>query len=102
VTVGVTPAGRDALDPAFDLTPIRLMTERGVIAVSRDGTRDARDARLAYVVLTEAGRQLVTNATATLERMSEHIFHDRWTTQEIECLAELLGRMTVGLPGSVS
>lgn len=62
---------------------------------------DARDARLAYVVLTEAGQQLVTNANATLERMSAEVFRDRWTEQEIEHLADLLGRMTAGQPGSL-
>jgi DNA-binding MarR family transcriptional regulator len=63
---------------------------------------DARDARLAYVVLTEAGRELVANARATLERMSAEVFRDRWTKPEITSLADLLGRMTAGLPGELS
>ena len=60
---------------------------------------DARDARLAYVVLTKAGRQLVTNARATLEGLSVEVFRARWTKQEIASLAELLGRLTAGEPG---
>ncbi|MFO1114752.1 MAG: MarR family transcriptional regulator [Beijerinckiaceae bacterium] len=60
---------------------------------------DPRDARLAYVVLTEAGRRVVADATATLERMAGEVFHDRWSAQEIQRLAELLGRMTAGQPG---
>lgn len=63
---------------------------------------DARDARLSYVVLTEAGRELVANARATLERMSVEVFRDRWTKPEMTSLADLLGRMTAGLPGDLS
>src|SRR3954470_7615873 len=60
---------------------------------------DARDARLAYVVLTNAGQKLVTNARSTLERMAGELFRDRWSKQEVATLAELLGRLTAGLPG---
>jgi DNA-binding MarR family transcriptional regulator len=63
---------------------------------------DARDARLAYVVLTPAGQRLVTDARATLERMAGDLFKDRWGTQEIATLAELLGRLTAGLPGDLA
>jgi DNA-binding MarR family transcriptional regulator len=61
---------------------------------------DARDARLAYVVLTEAGQRLVADASATFERMAAEVFRDRWTEQEIACLANLLGRITAGQPGN--
>ena len=63
---------------------------------------DARDARLAYVVLTESGRHLVVNARATLERMSGEVFRDRWSKQEIASLAELLGRIVAGQPGNLA
>lgn len=62
---------------------------------------DARDARLAYVVLTPAGQKLVGNARTTLERMAADLFKDRWSRQEIATLAELLGRLTAGLPGDL-
>ena len=62
---------------------------------------DVRDARLAYVVLTEAGKELAANASATLERMAAEAFRDRWTDQEIVRLADLLGRMTAGQPGNL-
>jgi DNA-binding MarR family transcriptional regulator len=62
---------------------------------------DPRDARLAYVVLTKAGQELVTNARATLERMAADIFRDRWTKPEIAVLAELLSRLTAGQPGDL-
>jgi len=63
---------------------------------------DARDARLAYVVLTPAGKRLVTDARATLERLADTLFSDRWSRQEIATLAELLGRLTAGLPGELT
>lgn len=63
---------------------------------------DARDARLAYVVLTPAGQKLVANARASLERMAGDLFKDRWEKQEIATLAELLGRLTAGLPGDLA
>jgi DNA-binding MarR family transcriptional regulator len=63
---------------------------------------DARDARLAYVVLTGRGSELIANARATRERLSAEMFRDRWTKQEIACLAEFLSRMTAGEPGDLS
>lgn len=62
---------------------------------------DARDARLAYVVLTDAGKTLAANASGTLERMSAEVFRDRWTEPEIASFADLLGRMTAGQPGNL-
>jgi DNA-binding MarR family transcriptional regulator len=63
---------------------------------------DPRDARLAYVVLTEAGQRLVGDARATLERMAADLFRDRWAKSEISTLGDLLGRLTAGQPGDLS
>jgi DNA-binding MarR family transcriptional regulator len=63
---------------------------------------DPRDARLAYVVLTETGLAVVTDARATFERLATEVFRDRWTEQEIASLAALLGRLNsnqVGILG---
>ena len=60
---------------------------------------DPRDARLAYVVLTEAGGSVVADAAATFDQLSADVFQDRWTEPEIERLASLLGRLTAGQPG---
>ncbi|MDO9460909.1 MAG: MarR family transcriptional regulator [Alphaproteobacteria bacterium] len=68
--------------------------------VSRE--TDARDARLAFVVLTDAGKEAVTNTRATLQRLSSEVFRDRWTKEDISQLAELLGRLTAGHPGDIS
>jgi DNA-binding MarR family transcriptional regulator len=63
---------------------------------------DARDARLSYVVLTEAGRARIAEATATLRQKSADLFADRWSEAEIETLAALLGRLTAGQPGRLA
>jgi DNA-binding MarR family transcriptional regulator len=61
-----------------------------------------RDARLAYVVLTPAGRKAIANARASLEVMAADVFRDRWTEAEIEALGSLLGRFTAGQPGDIA
>jgi DNA-binding MarR family transcriptional regulator len=61
-----------------------------------------RDARLAYVVLTAAGRKAITNARASLERMAQDVFRDRWTETEIATLASLLARLTANQPGDLA
>src|SRR6185503_4384105 len=63
---------------------------------------DPRDALLAYVVLTAAGQRLVKDARGSLERLADGLFQDRWTRQEIGTLADLLGRLTSGLPGELA
>jgi DNA-binding MarR family transcriptional regulator len=60
---------------------------------------DPRDARLSYVVLTEAGRSRIGEAEITLRQKSAEMFLDRWSEAEIATLAELLGRLTAGQPG---
>lgn len=62
---------------------------------------DPRDARLAYVVLTDAGQELVANAQASLQSMAAEVFRDRWTKADIAALAELLGRLAAGHPGDL-
>jgi len=57
---------------------------------------DDRDARLAHVVLTEVGQRVVADATATFGRMAAEVFRDRWTREEIDTLADLLGRIGAG------
>jgi DNA-binding MarR family transcriptional regulator len=63
---------------------------------------DPRDARVGYVVLTRAGRQLVRNGAKTLADMAATVFADRWTEQEVATLGNLLGRLTAALPGNLA
>jgi len=63
---------------------------------------DPRDARLAYVALTEAGLTLVGDMRKTLERRSAELFRDRWSDGEIASLGKLLGRLTAGELGDLA
>ncbi len=63
---------------------------------------DPRDARLAYVTLTPAGRQLAGEARATIERLSVKLFSDRWEAGEVDQLGELLGRLTAPEQGDLT
>jgi DNA-binding MarR family transcriptional regulator len=74
------------------------LEKRGIVGRQAD----PRDARLAYVILLPAGQRLVKDARATLERSSDSLFRDRWSKREIATLAELLGRLTAGLPGDLA
>jgi DNA-binding MarR family transcriptional regulator len=62
---------------------------------------DPRDARLAYVALTQAGLTLVGDVRKTLERRSADLFRDRWSDSEIASLAKMLGRLTAGELGDL-
>jgi DNA-binding MarR family transcriptional regulator len=63
---------------------------------------DPRDARLAYVALTEAGVALVAEVRKTLERRSAELFRDRWTDAEVATLGKMLGRLTANEPGTLA
>lgn len=63
---------------------------------------DPRDARLAYVALTEAGLTLVGEVRKTLERRSAELFRDRWSDAEVGSLGKLLGRITAGELGDLT
>jgi len=63
---------------------------------------DARDARLAFVVLTKAGAKKAKQAQATLSKQSAYVFKDRWRSKEVEQLSELLGRLVTGSPGDLT
>jgi len=63
---------------------------------------DVRDARLAFVVLTEAGATRVAEARETLAKQATYVFRDRWQPQEIEQLSTLLGRLVAGTPGDLT
>lgn len=74
------------------------MEKLGLVAREADG----RDARLAFVVLTDAGRLKAEEARATLAKQSSYVFRDRWTEQEIERLSNLLGRLVADMPGDLT
>jgi DNA-binding MarR family transcriptional regulator len=63
---------------------------------------DERDARLAFVVLTEAGATRVNEARATFAKQAAYVFQDRWQPEEIEQLSRLLGRLVAGTSGDLT
>jgi len=63
---------------------------------------DARDARLAFVVLTKAGIKKVKQSHATLSKQASYVFRDRWQPSEVRQLSELLGRLSTGAPGDLT
>jgi len=63
---------------------------------------DPRDARVAYVLLTRAGRRLARDGAKTLAHLAAAVFADRWTEDELDTLGSLLGRLTAALPGQLT
>lgn len=63
---------------------------------------DARDARLAFVVLTKAGMKKVGEARTTFAKQATYVFRDRWTKDELDQLAALLHRIVADAPGNLT
>ena len=53
----------------------------------------ARDARVTYAVLTDAGRRRLEEAASSHVAAIREVFEDRYTEAELATLAELLGRL---------
>jgi DNA-binding MarR family transcriptional regulator len=56
----------------------------------------ARDGRVSYAVLTEAGREKLAESSCSHIAAIDELFGDRYTPEEVDSLSELLGR----LPGA--
>lgn len=63
---------------------------------------DSRDARLAFVVLTKIGLEIVGEARVTFAKQAGYVFRDRWTDEELELLSGLLHRLIAGAPGDLT
>ena len=63
---------------------------------------DERDARLAFVVLTESGLEKVHEARVTFTKQAGYIFRDRWTEEDLEQLSGLLHRLIADAPGNLT
>ncbi len=55
---------------------------------------DERDARLIFVVATDAGREKLSQALATFSKRAGYLFNDRWGEQEVDQFAAMLRRFT--------
>lgn len=60
-----------------------------------------RDARLAFVVLTDSGRTKLRETKATFVKRSEALFADRWSDADLQQLHALLHRLVVSSPSSL-
>jgi len=63
---------------------------------------DSRDARLAFVVLTETGLERVGEVRVTFAKQAGYVFRDRWTDEELEQLSGLLHRLIADAPGDLT
>ena len=54
---------------------------------------DARDARLAFVVITDTGLQKLAETRETLKKQAGYIFDERWDGAELDQLSSLLNRL---------
>jgi len=79
--LGITPSG-----VARQVAPLERM---GLV----DRESHERDARLALVVLTETGKQIVDDALRTAEGAAERALASHWSDAERNRLSELLARV---------
>jgi len=63
---------------------------------------DERDARLAFVVLTDTGLERLQEARATFAKKAGQIFADRWNDEDLENLSKLLHRLVADSDGSLT
>ena len=59
---------------------------------------DARDARLAYVVLSPVGLEKAGDARQTLLQMASDVFDKPWSADQVSGLSDALIRLTGGAP----
>ena len=93
------PRGRmRRVDLAAALTISQSSVTRMAIPLEKIGMvardTDLRDGRVAYVVLTDAGRECAGNAKITLAELAASVFAGKLTAVEIRILATLLGKLS--------
>lgn len=57
---------------------------------------DERDARLVFVVATNAGRAKLSEALSTFSKRAGYLFGDRWEDEEMDQFASMLRRLIAG------
>jgi len=97
--LGQAPGGRmRRVDLAETLGLTASGVTRGLAPLERIGLvvreTGARDARVAYAALTDAGRRRLTDMLATAEQIAAEIFPDPlWSSADIGHLSVLLARL---------
>lgn len=63
---------------------------------------DTRDARLAFVTLTDAGRHKLAEAQTTFAKQAGTLFDERWTGDEQSQFSAMLYRLLSGTVGNLT
>ena len=63
---------------------------------------DTRDARQAFVVLTDAGESKLEEANATFVKQSGYIFEDRWSNEDSVQFSQYLFRLVSRNPANLT
>jgi DNA-binding MarR family transcriptional regulator len=82
--LGVTPSGVTWM--------LRPLTKRRLVA----SEASARDARVAFAVLTDAGRRLVAEVLPAGRRLATELLEAQLAKQELAQVADLLARLVLG------
>jgi len=61
-----------------------------------DREADGRDARLVFVVATDAGREKLSQVLSTFSKRAGYLFSDRWEDSEVQQFSEMLRRLLAG------
>jgi len=61
-----------------------------------------RDKRLAFVVLAEAGKTKLGEAKAPSAKHASYVFADRWNSDDLDKLSELLYRLVAGTSANLT
>ncbi len=64
--------------------------------------QDPRDARFAFVALTDAGTARLNEARATFDKQAGRLFEDRWDDAELGQLSDLMKRLVAGSPSDLT
>jgi len=63
---------------------------------------DERDARLAFVLITDTGRERLSEAMATFAKRADYLFDDRWDADEVAQFSAMLRRVAPGITGTLT
>lgn len=98
------PGGRlRRVDLADRLALSQSGVTRALLPMERVGLvrreSDDRDGRVVYAAITAVGRRRVAEAEATATRISDELFAEAWSAEDVQQVKSLLGRLgVVGLP----
>lgn len=63
---------------------------------------DERDARLSFVVLTDAAQTKLDEVKATFAKQAGYVFQDLWTEEDLKDFSVFLQRLLAGVPSRLA